>query len=241
LLEGESVTIYVGPDREAFKLSKDLLCYVSPFFRAAFEGDFKESNEQTMELLEDDVAAFEHVVSYMYRGIFGSDNVHQNQIASCRPSAKIFTVISLLELAERLQIPDMKLAALTDLEWALHSGHSIELTAEDVELAFNLLPSDSQAITSLVEFVADDFLINGENLGGEGFGNWKFARLMDDVGGFDVTFALSLRRLAVGRLRKAHENEEFNCPNRPIWHRAGPHNLTLCPFASWRLPPCSWR
>lgn len=233
--------IYVGPGREEFKLSKDLLCYVSPFFKAAFEGEFKEGQEQTMELLEDDVEAFDHVVSYMYRGVIGSENLHQNQIAGWRPVVKLSTVIYVLELAERLQVPDMKTAVLANLEWALHSERATDPTAEDVELAFNILPTDSEAITGLVDFVADDFLSSNENLDGEGFDDWKFARLIDGVEGFDVAFMLSLRRLAVGRLQRAQENDSNCCPNRHAWYAGDPHNLTLCPSASWRLPLDNWR
>lgn len=233
--------LYVGPDREEFKLSKDLLCYVSPFFHAAFKGEFKEGQKQTMELLEDNVVAFDRIVSYMYRGIFGNENRHPNQIAVWRPTVKLSTVIYVLELSERLQIPDMKTAALADLEWALHSQHATEPTVDDVALAFSILPTDSKAIEGLVDFVADDFLTSNDNFDAEGLGEWRFARLIDDVEEFGVAFMLSLRRLAVRRLRNAHDSGSNRYPNCRDWYDAKPHDLTFCPFASWRLPLSSWK
>ena len=52
------VTVYVGPDSHAFHVYKELVCYDSPFFKAALEGNFKEGDEQTVSLPEDDVGTF---------------------------------------------------------------------------------------------------------------------------------------------------------------------------------------
>lgn len=232
--------IYVGPEREEFKLSKELLCYVSPFFRAAFEGEFKEGKEHTIELLEDDVDAFDHVVSYMYRGIFGSEKLHQHQLAGWRPTTKFSTVIHLLELSERLQIPDMKIAAVADLVWALRNEEGTEPTAEDVELAFNLLPTESDAVMHLVDYVADDFLKNETTFDANSFKDWKFGRLMSDIEGFDVVFIVSLKRLAVGRLQREHVHDA-ECCRRMHWWAGGPHHhRQFCPFTSWRVTTGGW-
>lgn len=161
--------IYVGSGKEVFKLSKNLLCYISPFFRAAFEGEFKEGKERTMELLEDNVEAFDHVVSYMYRGIFGNEILHQHQFAGWQPGVKLATVVHLLEFSERLQIPDMQIAALADLVWVLRNDEVTEPTAEDIELAFNLLPTESDAVMHLVDYVADNFLKSEANLDANDF------------------------------------------------------------------------
>ena len=52
------VTVYVGPDSYAFTVYKELLCHDSPFFKAALEGSFKEGDEQTVSLPDDEVETF---------------------------------------------------------------------------------------------------------------------------------------------------------------------------------------
>jgi hypothetical protein len=234
------VIIYVGPGKEEFKLSKSLLCHLSPFFRAAFEGEFKEGQEQTMELLDDDVDAFNHVVSYIYRGIFGGEKLHQHQFAGVRPATKLPTVIHLLELSERLQIPDMKVAALAELVWALRNNDSTKPTAEDVELAYNLLPTESEAVTHLVEYVADDFLKHETTFNVDSFKDWKFGRLTSDIEGFDVAFMVSLKRLTVGRLEREHGYDAECCCRRHWWSGAPHHHSQFCPFTSWRVTTGGW-
>ncbi len=68
LLSKEMVDVFVGPERKQFHLHKDLLCDRSSYFQKAFEGDFKESRENSMDLAEDEVAAFELFVDWLYSG-----------------------------------------------------------------------------------------------------------------------------------------------------------------------------
>ncbi len=213
-MASETVTIYVGPRREEFKLSKDLLCYVSPFFKAAFEGGFKEGHEKTMELLEDDPEAFNHVVSYIYRGNFGSLTLRdssEHYTGVFRYSSKLSTSIYLLEFSERLQISGMKNAALNDLGWVLRCRGAPEPTIEDVELAFNMLPADSKGIEAIVEYVADDFLRTGLKLRVDLVKTWKFEPLMRTIEGFDMLFIFALKKLAVERLEEKHGHYHGNC------------------------------
>lgn len=147
------MVVYVGPLREEFKLSKDLLCYVSPFFRAAFEG---------------------------------------------KPTVK---------LSERLQIPDMKIAALDNLVWILRNEDVTKPTAEDLDLAFNLLSIESDAVLHLVNYGADDILKNETTFDVNSFKNWKFRRRTTDI----EAFMISLKKLAVGRLQREHSHDAECC------------------------------
>lgn len=47
--------IRIGSLGQEYKLPKDLLCKQSPYFKATFEGDFQEGEEQSTCLSEDDV------------------------------------------------------------------------------------------------------------------------------------------------------------------------------------------
>ncbi|KAN0110135.1 hypothetical protein V8E51_006522 [Hyaloscypha variabilis] len=56
------VKVYVGPERKQFTFPEALLCDRFKFFRAAFEGGFRESTEKSIDLPEDDPVAFSFVI-----------------------------------------------------------------------------------------------------------------------------------------------------------------------------------
>ncbi|KAL8822219.1 MAG: hypothetical protein Q9191_007044, partial [Dirinaria sp. TL-2023a] len=60
------VLIKVGPEKTEFGIHKGVLCNASPFFRAALEGGFKETVEQTLELPEAAVDAFKLFQFWLY-------------------------------------------------------------------------------------------------------------------------------------------------------------------------------
>ena len=60
------VTLVVGPEKKPFKVHKGLLCSVSPVFKAALEGDFKEAQEQVIELTEDNSETIEYFQFWLY-------------------------------------------------------------------------------------------------------------------------------------------------------------------------------
>jgi hypothetical protein len=60
------VTIYVGPERKAFRVHKEVACLCSPVLRAAFNSNFIEGQTQTYTLEGCDTA-FQLIVQWMYR------------------------------------------------------------------------------------------------------------------------------------------------------------------------------
>lgn len=52
------VTVFVGSDATPFLLYKEVICQDSLFFKAAFQSTFKEGEEQTLFLPDDDVRLF---------------------------------------------------------------------------------------------------------------------------------------------------------------------------------------
>jgi hypothetical protein len=59
------VQIIVGPEQKLFVIHEDLLCRVE-YFKSAFKGFFKESNDKMIVLPEDDPIAFSEVVNWVY-------------------------------------------------------------------------------------------------------------------------------------------------------------------------------
>ena len=71
----------MGPKKRVFKIHKRLLCDSFQYFKATFEGHFKEGNEQLLELLDEDVSVFEQFQLWTYSGtisLAGSE-VTENQ------------------------------------------------------------------------------------------------------------------------------------------------------------------
>ncbi|KAH0369043.1 hypothetical protein KCU65_g3532, partial [Aureobasidium melanogenum] len=63
---GTLVTIEVGPEKKAFAIHKDVLCFYSDYFRAAFNGSFKEANEGKLSLPDEDADLFYIVNGFVY-------------------------------------------------------------------------------------------------------------------------------------------------------------------------------
>ncbi|KAF7895827.1 uncharacterized protein EAF01_009789 [Botrytis porri] len=60
------VYIHVGSSSQEFAVHKDLICYTSPFFRAAFTSGFQETNTGTMKLPETDTEIFDLFMGWLY-------------------------------------------------------------------------------------------------------------------------------------------------------------------------------
>ncbi|KAI4745260.1 hypothetical protein E4T50_04371 [Aureobasidium sp. EXF-12298] len=60
------VTLIVGKEKKAYTLHKDLLCFNSDYFRAAFNGSFKEAAERKLELPGVDKDVFEAAQLWFY-------------------------------------------------------------------------------------------------------------------------------------------------------------------------------
>jgi len=59
----------VGPHAETFPVHRDILTK-SEYFRRALDGDFKEAEEQAIDLPEEDPDIFSFVVAFLYEEKF---------------------------------------------------------------------------------------------------------------------------------------------------------------------------
>ena len=72
----EVVDLFVGPQRKRFVVHKDLLTAQSDFFSKALTGSFKEAEENSIHLKEEDPAAVALLVAWLYLGILpGSESL----------------------------------------------------------------------------------------------------------------------------------------------------------------------
>ncbi|KAL2044447.1 hypothetical protein N7G274_003152 [Stereocaulon virgatum] len=101
----EVVEVKVGPKATVFQIHKGLLCKAAPYFKVAFEGQFKEAEEQVLECNDEDVTMFKHFQYWLYT----------NNIIDESETVKEMTwqsIVSLYIFAEVRDIPDLQNAAM---------------------------------------------------------------------------------------------------------------------------------
>lgn len=106
------VTVLVGKGREKHIVHEQVLCERSPFFAAAFDKEWKEGQERTIPLPDDDPEAFALYLQWIYRG----------KIFSRRPpcespfrSGKLDLLIDCYIFGEKVQDDGYKDAVLDSL------------------------------------------------------------------------------------------------------------------------------
>ncbi|PQE09861.1 BTB POZ-like protein [Rutstroemia sp. NJR-2017a BBW] len=111
----EIVKIYVGKERKCWTLSKELLCDNSEYFRAAFKGNFSESNG-VLTLEEEDPEIFAHFVNWIY-----SPNHTEMEPPLSRYRDNDLDFLKMCILAERFFLPVLKSAVIKFLQEMLES------------------------------------------------------------------------------------------------------------------------
>lgn len=92
---------------ETFKVHKNFICYYSPFFDAAFNGDFAEGESQEMEFHEVDLQTFGMFVNWLYtQSIVLSDH--------SQPCCRF--LLYLWILADRILVPKLQNQIIRQLD-----------------------------------------------------------------------------------------------------------------------------
>ncbi|KAI4747143.1 hypothetical protein E4T50_02498 [Aureobasidium sp. EXF-12298] len=100
----EMVTVVVGDSKQPFVLHKGLLCFYSDFFRAAFEGSFKESTERKIDLPDVGIDVFKAFQVWLYSQSLC--NFEDPQDSSQPPTFPQWHVMALLWVfGDKYQIP----------------------------------------------------------------------------------------------------------------------------------------
>ncbi|KAG9656966.1 hypothetical protein KCU95_g16738, partial [Aureobasidium melanogenum] len=93
------VTVEVGPQKQAFSIHKDLLCYYSDYFRGAFEGSFKEAVDGKIWLQKEDPTIFDVFNSFLY------NRKLQNADGLVGPSLSFATLVDLWIFGDQFVVP----------------------------------------------------------------------------------------------------------------------------------------
>lgn len=98
------MVLYVGTPAVAFHVEMDVLCDVSPVLKAAFTGGFKESQDKTMKLPEEDMIGFDRFLRWVYLGRYPLTNIEADGTAEVR----IMELARLYVLADRFDVVPLK-------------------------------------------------------------------------------------------------------------------------------------
>ena len=100
----QDITVLVGETEQRFTLHKGIVTQHSAFFRAACNGKFKESIEETVRLPEVDVAIFKIYVQWIYTGeIVVIDPEELTDHESKNAPTRYLRLTQLYVLADRLE------------------------------------------------------------------------------------------------------------------------------------------
>ncbi|KAH0290258.1 hypothetical protein M436DRAFT_50684 [Aureobasidium namibiae CBS 147.97] len=110
----ETVTILVGASKQPFVLQKGLLCFYSDYFRAAFDGSFKEAVERKIELPDVKIDTFEAFQVWLYSQSFRSiEDLQDSSEAPKLPSSR--RLARLWVFGDKYQIPVLQNGAIDAL------------------------------------------------------------------------------------------------------------------------------
>ena len=104
------VTILVGKNKTPFQIHQDQLCEASSFFKAAFEGQFREGSEKKMDLPEEDVHLFDLFVQWLYHQRYEIPPKEVEQ-----KGERLMEPVKLYVLADKYDVSDLRSDIITKL------------------------------------------------------------------------------------------------------------------------------
>ncbi|THY39224.1 hypothetical protein D6C97_10372 [Aureobasidium pullulans] len=118
------VVVEVGPEKQAFSIHKDLLCFYSDYFRGAFDSSFKEAAEGKLSLPTEDPAIFDIFNGFIYtRQLRDATDVKG-------PNLSFITLVALWIFGDKYIVPALQNKAidafkersdkLRSIPWQLH-------------------------------------------------------------------------------------------------------------------------
>jgi hypothetical protein len=132
------VYVKVGKDQQKFGLHKDYLCFHSPYFRAAFDGNFDEATTGEVILDTTDPAVCGLFVEWLYTKditlVISEDEALSRRESHRKEKPETTQLVRLWLLAEYLQVPQLQNKAIDIIQqkWK----RSRVLNSDAVEVAY---------------------------------------------------------------------------------------------------------
>lgn len=205
LARSPEVTILAGPNEEAFKFPRDLLSYYSPFFKACFNGNFKEGKEGILRLPEDNPDYIRLLSLYMV------DPCASVPLKGDLEEQLIF-YLELIKFADKYDIPRLTDVTMHHLKpyfapgaasRVKHIGYiCLNVQPEVLTSCLELLPSQDR----LLKVIASQCLLALHDSPGVSLRQLDRAAVQAIVGMSDP-LALAMMRLLAASLRSPPSND----------------------------------
>ena len=145
-----TVTLLVGEAKTAFQVHEADLFEASPFFKAAFTSDFRESGERTMTLPEDDEATFDLFVEWLYHQRY---HLPPPPKANAKEKDRSMQPLQLYVLADKYDIRRLKSLIISQIFTAFKQ-HSLSLYDTAIVYAYRHTSPNSTIRNLIADHVA---------------------------------------------------------------------------------------
>lgn len=105
------VKLIVSPAKHQFLVHEDLICEISPVFKAAFQGKFAEGVEKSMRLPEDDASGIECMVKWIYAKRLETATTYTEETSNTH----WWYLAGLYGLADKYDIFDLKITIYDEI------------------------------------------------------------------------------------------------------------------------------
>ncbi|KAF9693806.1 hypothetical protein EKO04_008191 [Ascochyta lentis] len=163
-------TVLVGSHKKPFVIHQDLLTYHSHFFKAALTGNFREAENKTVTLQEDDPLIFEFFAHWLYHKEFPAEHNTSVELLNDwehnddHGGAKTGNLIHLYIFSDQYGVPDLKFLALTELFQHMEDTETGLPNRSQIVHAFNSLPDGAGLLRYLIDshchYCGNDFWIS---------------------------------------------------------------------------------
>ncbi|OCL13437.1 hypothetical protein AOQ84DRAFT_274788, partial [Glonium stellatum] len=173
---------------QEFTVHRLVLCTQSKYFANAFNGDWKESANRTIELNDDDVSVVEAMLHFMYRFDY-DDNAH-GQVSPAVFNAKVYS------LADKYDLSALKLHAKEKFDKAVENCWSADDFPHVISEVYSSTPATDRGLRNVVMRVVYehlDLLLEKQ----------EFTNMLEETTGFaaDVTGHLAKDRRGLKEYR----------------------------------------
>ena len=221
---GSQVTIYVGPEREKWVLSEDLLCDRVPFFKAAFKSAWKEGKEKVIELPEDNPKAFAVFVDLVFLGYLACNGCRHNfevrESSLKHPSGPYdIDLFALWVFADKIHLPNLASEAIRMLRQCAmwHSLNTVTFSRDGLRYVYENTTKSSALRLTLIDVMVERYYSGEENR------NYKLMSVesLEDIVTGHEEFTVDL-------LKGVFEHTLINSPECQInWCRMHNHQVDL--------------
>ena len=129
-MRDEVVAVYVGYDKRPFQIHKQLLCSKSTYFKAAFEGSFKEASEKKLHLLDEDPNIFQFYAIWIY-------NPHLEIRGNTDKVFDVNLCCRLYILADKLGSQNLQNTVMDVMHKNITDNNLIDMKSETVNFVYN--------------------------------------------------------------------------------------------------------